>query len=69
MSNDAARLALFNGQNRQATARPAAHPETGTREEAGQTRIAQFKKSHALNGALLLWLLYVSTTVSTEKIK
>jgi hypothetical protein len=62
MSNDAALLALSDGQNRHTTARPAAqakHPEKESRrrEEAGKKQIAEFKKSHALNGAFLFWLL------------
>jgi len=63
MSNDAALLATSDGQNRHTTARPAAlpehpeHQETRRGEEAGKRQIAQFKKSHALNGAFLVWLL------------
>jgi hypothetical protein len=69
MSSYASRLAIFDGQNRQTTARPAANPEhpehqehqehqeSGTGEEAGRRQIAQFKKSHALNGVFLFWLL------------
>jgi hypothetical protein len=58
MSNDGDRLdtTVNHGQT---SARPGAHKEVGTEEEASKKRINQLKRTHALKGALFLSLWFV----------
>ena len=57
MSTDGVRIALSDEHIKQASAHPSAHQDDRTGGEATKRRVTQFKKSHALNGALFfaLW--------------
>ncbi|ERF73797.1 hypothetical protein EPUS_05501 [Endocarpon pusillum Z07020] len=59
MSKDDVRIALSDEQNEQTSVHPSTHQDDSTRGEATKRRVTQFKKFHALNGALFFVLCVI----------